>query len=93
MEHVEFWIRYKEWESYIPNRLEREKRCGTVTHFDNHTSKFEADVYDASELIPWIRTFLCRITEIHFSNEALEKQFRNDIKKMYRIYGMEGGET
>ena len=93
MEHVEFLIRYKEWESYIPNRLEREKRCGTVTHFDNHTSKFEADVYDASELIPWIRTFLCRITEIHFSNEALEKQFRNDIKEMYRIYGMEGGET
>lgn len=92
IEHVEFVIQYKEWESHIPKRLEREKRCGTVTHFDNHTSKFEADVYDASELIPWIRTFLCRIIEIHFSNEALEEQFRKDIREMYRMYGLEGGE-
>lgn len=93
MEHVEFTIRYGAGEKHIPKRLEREKRCGTVGHLDENTSRFSADVYDASELIPWIRTFICRITEIYISNEKLEKQFREDIKAMYALYGLEDGEN
>ena len=66
---------------------------------DRNTSRFHAEVYDASELVPWIRTFLCRITEIHFSDRKLEDQFKRDIEEMYRLYGieqdigMEGGEA
>ena len=93
MEHVEFTIRYGAGEKHIPKRLEREKRCGTVEHLDENTSKFTADVYDASELIPWIRTFICRITEIHISNEKLEKQFKEELKAMYALYGLEDGEN
>lgn len=90
MEHVEFTVHYYNDEQHIHHRLEREKRCGTVEKLDNNTSKFSADVYDASEMIPWIRTFICRITEVHFSNEKLEEQFKNDIEKMYQIYGVDG---
>lgn len=93
MEHVKFTIRYGAGEKHIPKRLEREKRCGTVEHLDENTSRFSADVYDASELIPWIRTFICRITEIHISNEKLEEQFLEDIKAMYALYGLEDGEN
>lgn len=93
MEHVEFTIRYGAGEKHIPKRLEREKRCGAVVHLDENTSRFTADVYDASELIPWIRTFICRITEIHISNEKLEEQFLEDIKAMYALYGLEDGEN
>ena len=93
MEHGEFTIRYGAGEKHIPKRLEREKRCGTVVHLDENTSRFTADVYDASELIPWIRTFICRITEIHISNEKLEEQFLEDIKAMYALYGLEDGEN
>ena len=93
MEHVEFTICYGAGEKHIPKRLEREKRCGTVVHLDENTSRFTADVYDASELIPWIRTFICRITEIHISNEKLEEQFLEDIKAMYALYGLEDGEN
>ena len=92
MEHVEFTIRYSDHEQHIPNRLVREKRCGTVEHLDKNTSRFSADVYDSSEVIPWIRTFICRITDIKFSNKALEEQFRNDINDMYELYGIGGGE-
>ncbi len=92
-EEVTFTVRYEEDEPYIHQRLEREKRCGTVERVDACTSRFSASVYDASELIPWIRTFLCRITEIHFSNAALEAQFKEDIREMYRLYGLEGGES
>lgn len=88
MEHVEFTIRYAKNEAYIRNRLEREKRCGRVEHLDEHTSRFSADVFDASEVIPWIRTFLCRITEIHFSDKKMEEQFQNDLAQMYALYGI-----
>ena len=50
-------------------------------------------IIHASELVPWIRTFLCRITEIHFSNKILETQFKRDIQKMYELYDLEGGEV
>lgn len=92
MEHVEFTVKYAGSETYIHRRLEREKRCGNVEKIDDHTSRFTADVFDASELVPWIRTFICRITEYSFSNKALESQFRDDIEEMYRLYGIEGGD-
>lgn len=92
MEHVEFTVHYADDEKHIRNRLEREKRCGTVEHIDNNTSRFTADVFDASEMIPWIRTFICRITDIHFSNIELEEQFKKDIKEMYALYGLGGDE-
>ncbi len=92
IEHVEFTVRYSEYEEYIHRRLEREKRCGTVERLDAHTSRFSADVFDASEMVPWIRTFICRITDIHFSNKELEEQFRSDLKEMYALYGLEGGD-
>lgn len=92
MEHVEFTIRYRDDETHIPLRLEREKRIGTVEHLDGNTSRFTADVYDASEMVPWIRTFICRIVSIHISDRELEEQFRDDISAMYELYGLEGGE-
>ena len=88
MEHVTFTVHYRSDELFIPQRLEREKRCGIVEHLDAHTSRFSADVYDANELIPWIRTFICRITDIQFSNKTLEEQFKNDLGKMYELYGL-----
>lgn len=91
-EHVEFTVRYGDNEEYIHHRLEREKRCGTVERIDGNTSRFSAEVYDASEMIPWIRTFICRITGISFSDPGTEAQFRRDLDEMYRLYGLEGGE-
>lgn len=92
MEHVEFTVKYTDEESFIHKRLEREKRSGTVDRIDKNTSRFSIDVFDASELIPWIRTFICRITNISFSNEELEKLFKKDIENMYALYGLEGGD-
>ena len=89
LEHIDFTVRVAENEEYIIRRLEREKRCGTVEKLDEHTYRFSADIYDTSEIIPWIRTFICRITELHFSNKAFETQFKKDIRAMYRMYGLE----
>ena len=86
MEHVDFTVHYGDDEQFIHTRLEREKRCGTVERIDGNTSRFSADVYDCGELVPWIRTFICRIEEIHFSDKELEDQFKKDIKEMYLLY-------
>ena len=92
MEHIEFTIRYEDGEEHIPRRLEREKRIGVVKHLDEHTSQFSADVYDTSELFPWVRTFICRITDISISNKASETQFKKDLQEMYEMYGLKGGD-
>lgn len=91
-EHVEFIVRYASGEEHIPRRLEREKRCGTVEHIDEHSCRFSADVYDSSELIPWIRTFICRITQLLFSNKETEARFMRDIDRMCEMYGLNGGD-
>lgn len=93
LEHVDFTVKIADGEGHIVHRLEREKRIGQVEKSDDNTYRFVADVYDISEMIPWIRTFICRITELNFSNKALEKQFKDDIKKMYRMYGIEEAGT
>jgi hypothetical protein len=35
-----------------------------------------------------VRTFICRITAFHCSNPVVERRFRQDLKKMYRLYGL-----
>lgn len=92
MESVRFDIRIEDGEDYIVQRLEREKRCGTVERIDAHTCRFSADVYDAEEMVPWIRTFLCRIVDLRFSNPMLERKFRQDLEAMYAMYHVEGGD-
>ena len=91
-ERVEFTVRYNDDEAFIHQRLEREKRCGTVEWLDAHTSRFTAEVFDASEMIPWMRTFIGRITSVSFSDPEMQKQFLNDINEMVRAYFPEGGE-
>lgn len=93
LEHVEFTITYSDDEKYIPARLIREKRCGTVEETGHNTLRFSADVYDSNELIPWIRTFICRITDLSFSNKELESRFKNDLLEMYSLYGLKDGDA
>ena len=88
LEHVEFTIKVGPDEEYIVRRLEREKRVGTVEKLDRQTYRFSADVYSTSEMIPWIRTFICRITTMNFSNRTLENQFKKDLEAMYGMYGI-----
>ncbi|MBP3361316.1 MAG: WYL domain-containing protein [Clostridia bacterium] len=93
LEHVEFEIKIADNEEYIIRRLEREKRCGRIEKIDEHRYLFIADVYDTAEMTPWIRTFISRITKLNFSNRTIENRFKEDILEMYRIYGLDGGDT
>ena len=92
-ERVEFDIYVGADEEYIVNRLEREKRCGSIEKIDNTHYRYTAEVYDSNELLPWIRTFISRITRLKCSNRAVENRFREDVKEMYHMYQGDGGDT
>lgn len=90
LEHIEMTVFVGEGEEYIINRLEREKRCGITEKIDERHYKFSADVYDAMELMPWIRTFIGRITKLESSNDEVVGIFYSDLAKMKSLYGGDG---
>ena len=85
-ETVEFTVNFRDDEKHIYDRLMREKRCGTVTLLDDNNAQFDADVFDPQEIIPWARSFICRITFFDCSEKYIARRFYGDIRKMYRLY-------
>lgn len=75
LEHVELVVRISSDEPYILQCLEREKRCGRVEKTDAEHYRFVADVHDAGEMLPWLRTFIGRIESFSCSNKAVEEKF------------------
>ena len=92
-ERVEFEIKVEADEQFVVRRLEREKRCGRVEKIDDSHYRYVAEVFDTTEMLPWIRTFISRITRMNFSNRTVENKCKADIREMYRMYGIDGGDT
>ena len=76
----------EEGEEHIIQRLEREKRCGTVESLDDSHYVFSAEVFDAIEMLPFIRTFIGRITSLECTDERVIERFRNDMKSLCEMY-------
>lgn len=87
VDHLEMIVSYGPNEDFIPKRLEREKRNGTVELLDDRTCRYSTDVYDASELIPWLRTFIGRIVKLECSDNTVVERFWSDFEKMAELYG------
>lgn len=89
LDHVDLYIHIGKDEEFIVRRLEREKRNGTVTRIDDNTVLFSADVYNAQEMIPWIRTFIGRIDRFESNNKNVVIDFYKDLNEMKAMYGGE----
>lgn len=87
VDHLEMTIHFEGHEAHIPRRLEREKRNGRVEMVDSNTCKYIVDTYDASEMLPWIRTFIGRIEKLECSDEAVVKRFYEDLDVVCELYG------
>ena len=90
--HIEFVVHAEDNETYIYKRLLREKRCGNIEIIDKNTYRFSAEVYDLGEMIPWIRTFISRISNLKTDDDKFNEKFKNDLSKMYSLYGIGGGD-
>lgn len=89
LDHIEMTVFVDDNEEYIINRLEREKRHGRIDAVDSHHYRFVADVYDAMEMMPWIRTFTGRITKLECSHQSVVDTFYSDFADMVKMYGGE----
>jgi len=86
LDHIEFTVYVGQDEKFIIERLYREKRCGKITKVSDDLYRFSADVYDAAELLPWIRTFIGRITTFDTSSDYTRKTFLEDLEVMCKMY-------
>ena len=89
LESLEMTLRVDEGEDFIIRRLEREKRCGSVEQLDDRHWRFSSEVYDALEMLPWIRSFIGRIAELKCSNPMVTERFQSDLEQMALLYRQE----
>ena len=90
VDHVELTLHVGDEEGYIIDRLEREKRHGRIEVVDEHTYKFIADVYDAGEMLTWVRSFIGRVIRFESDNTFAVNRFYDDVRRMAEMY--RGGE-
>ena len=90
LEHLEMTVYAGLDEGFIVQRLEREKRGGTIEQLDDTHWRFSIDAYDTLEMMPWVRTFTGRITAFEAENPVVRARFVNDLEVMSAMYG---GET
>ena len=89
LDHVELTLRVEDDEGFILDRLDREKRHGTIEVIDEHTYRFVADVYDAGEMLTWVRSFIGRVISFESNNCFAVDRFYSDVRRMAALY--EGG--
>ena len=85
-DHLEMVLRVEPQEGYILNRLAREGKHGHVSPAGENLYKFVIDVYDAMEMIPWIRSFIGRIEKLDCTNPEVLKVFYEDLAALYDMY-------
>lgn len=90
-EWLKVYISVRDGEDYIVQRLQREKRTGTLEKTDGNLYCLSLETYDLEEVRPWLRTFIGRIEKMECSQKGYVKRFFADIEEMKRLYG--GGET
>lgn len=73
-------------ELHILNRLEREGRLGAIKRQQPGLYEYTCSCWDASEMLPWVKSFIGRIVSFTCSNPEVEKRFWNDIRLMKQMY-------
>ena len=84
-------------EQYILERVRREGQNGELLRLDENTFLYTTEVFDSTDMSPWIKTFIGRIIGLEGTNRMLVDRFYGDIKRMARRYGItattDGGDS
>lgn len=76
----------EETEGFVLERLEREKRCGSVRKIDDDLFEYTVLVFDINEMMSWVKTFIGRIVSVESTNKRITDKLYRDIARMNRIY-------
>ena len=82
----------EERESFIIDRLTREKRCGILERTDENTYVLTLDIFDPNEAMQWIKSFTGRIKSIDGGTAEVIARFTEDMARMKEMYGGEENE-
>jgi len=70
-------------EKYVLERMKREGHGGTLERVDTNTFLYTKDVYDATDAVPWVKTFMI---ELNSTNAHFTGRFYQDVEKMRDMY-------
>ena len=71
---------------YVFTRLMLEKRHGIVNRVNDNTAIFSIEVWDATEMLPWIRTFIGYIQSLVCSDQTVVDRFYEDLNAARQMY-------
>jgi len=76
-------------EQYIIDRVRREGQSGCLTKLEDNVFLFTKEMFDSTDMSPWLKTFIGRIIGLEGTNEIVITRFYNDMKRMAEMYGIE----
>lgn len=71
-------------EQFILRRLFREGHGGEVNQIGEESYLYQISVYDPSEMIPWVKSFIGRIESFQCENKQVENRFYNDVSVLLK---------
>lgn len=76
-------------EQYIIDRVNREGQGGELVRIADNAFLYTKEVFDSTDMSPWIKTFTGRIICLEGTNELVINRFYNDMERMANIYYIE----
>ena len=80
-------FRIEDDEEYILDRLEREKRCGTIGKCGDNLYSLTLCISDPNEAMHWVKSFFGRIVSVEGISNEVRERFCRDVEDMYALYG------
>lgn len=88
VEPIRLTVRVNEQtEGYILERLQREKRIGTLQKTGQGLYTLTVDAFDPNEVMHWAKTLIGRIAAIEGGTKQVRGRFYHDIRRMHEMYG------
>jgi hypothetical protein len=75
-------------EPHIIERINREGQGGTLEKLAENIFMYTKEVFDSTDISPWIKTFIGRITALEGTHEFLVNRFYSDMERMADMYGI-----
>lgn len=76
------------YEGYVIDRIKREGKGGELLKTDTNTFLYTKEVFDTTDMSPWIKTFTGRILRLEGTNQTVINRFYNDINRMAGMYDL-----
>lgn len=89
LQWLEMEIVFEPDEPFILQRLQREKRCASLTKLEEGRYLVRAEVFDPYEMMPWILSFTGRIARLESSDVRVMGDYAEHLRCWEELYGEE----